>query len=358
MKIISLYLSFFLSLFVMACQPGPVDPPFARQNIRSSVDYLNLELSNESSVVRVGAPELWKKTQGINERGEAVIVAVIGTGIDYTNPDLRDSLWINQAEIGDKTWNNGLDDDGNQYSDDLIGYDFFSGDGLPYDWHGHDTYTASIIASSGAKNKSSVGVAPRAKLMVLRYLGSDGRGDAMDAQLAIDYAIQNKARVIYLNWPNQGFGDKWNSLVIAAIEKAGRANVLVVIPAGNDANQNVSSFISSERLQRLENVLIVAASTKDGALSSFTNYGKKLASIAAPAEGSVGYFPGHDLSADGLQTSSVAAAHVAGSAALLATLPQMGKASDIRRALLENAAIPRNERLEVLSGGGLDLSKF
>lgn len=358
MKTKTLYLGCFLSLFVAACQPGPVDPPFARQNIRSSVDYVNLELSNESSIVRVGAPELWKKTLGVNERGESVVVAVIGTGIDYTNPDLRDSLWINQTEIGDKSWNNGLDDDGNGYADDLIGYDFFSGDGLPYDWHGHDTYTASIIASSGVKNRQSLGIAPLAKLMVLRYLGPDGRGDAIDAQLAIDYAVQNKARVIYFNWPNQGFGNDWNSLVINAIEKAGRANVLVVIPAGNDGNQNISAFISNDRLQRLENVIVVAAASQEGSLTSFTNYGKKLASIAAPAEGSTGYFPGHELTVDGLRTSSVAAAHVAGSAALLATLSQMGKASDIRKALLENALVPREERLEVLSGGLLDLTKF
>jgi subtilisin family serine protease len=348
--------SFVLGL--IACQPGPVDPPFARQNIRAEVDYLNLKIPHENALKKTGVDSLWTKSLGKNERGDSVVVAVVGTGIDYTNPDLRDSLWINQAEIGDKNWNNSLDDDNNGYADDLFGYDFFSGDGLPYDWHGHDTYTASIIAASGSKNKKVVGVAPQARLMVLRYMGPDGRGSAMDAQLAIQYAIRNRARVIYLNWPNQGFGERWNQLVIKAIEDAGRANILVVIPAGNDANQNVSGFIQSERLQNFEHVMIVSGADARGGLSASTNYGRRLSAIAAPAEGSWGFFPGHEAVKDGLKTSSVAAAYVTGAAALLAALPNMGRASDIRKALLEGALIPRENRLEVLSGGLLDLASF
>ena len=84
--------------------------------------------------------------------------------------------------------------------DDIIGYDFYSGDGLPYDWHGHDTFTASLIAST-AKNYQAagvVGVAPNAELMIVRYISPDGDIDSMtgpiDAAASIEYAVTNGAR--------------------------------------------------------------------------------------------------------------------------------------------------------------------
>ncbi len=49
-----------------------------------------------------------------------VIVAVIDAGVDVYHPDLQDRLWFNPNEIT----NNGIDDDGNGYIDDLYGWNF------------------------------------------------------------------------------------------------------------------------------------------------------------------------------------------------------------------------------------------
>lgn len=51
---------------------------------------------------------------------QKVIVAVIDSGIDIEHEDLRDVLWINEGEIPD----NGIDDDGNGYIDDVYGWNF------------------------------------------------------------------------------------------------------------------------------------------------------------------------------------------------------------------------------------------
>ena len=48
-----------------------------------------------------------------------VIIAVIDTGVDYNHLDLRNNIWTNPAEIPD----NGIDDDGNGYIDDIHGWD-------------------------------------------------------------------------------------------------------------------------------------------------------------------------------------------------------------------------------------------
>ncbi len=55
-----------------------------------------------------------------NKNGKTVIVAVIDSGIDLEHEDLDDVLWTNKGERP----NNGKDDDGNGYVDDIHGYNF------------------------------------------------------------------------------------------------------------------------------------------------------------------------------------------------------------------------------------------
>lgn len=55
-----------------------------------------------------------------NKKGKTVIVAVVDSGIDLEHEDLDGVLWTNKDEIP----NNGKDDDGNGYVDDIHGYNF------------------------------------------------------------------------------------------------------------------------------------------------------------------------------------------------------------------------------------------
>ncbi|MDU8884707.1 S8 family peptidase [Yeosuana sp. MJ-SS3] len=59
-----------------------------------------------------------------NRKGETVIVAVIDSGIDIEHEDLAGVIWTNEDEVP----NNGKDDDGNGYVDDIHGWNFL-GDG-------------------------------------------------------------------------------------------------------------------------------------------------------------------------------------------------------------------------------------
>lgn len=340
------------------CSPTQKDPPFAGVTNRQDVVTENVQLSPENPLAMMGAPVAWKKTSGKNPDGSRVIVALVGTGIDYTIPDLREALWINTGELGDRA-NNQFDDDGNGYIDDQFGYDFFSGDSNPYDWYGHDTFTASLIAATGRTNNQVIGMAPNAQLLIARYLGPDGRGNGFDAAEAIYYSINAGAKIIYLNWPQGGFmpvarrGDP-TPLVVEAIKFAGSKNVLVVLPAGNGSNQDVPNFIKT--VSKLENCVVVAGTTADGKLAKRSNFGKGLAAAAAPVEGATGYFPGGVVSKD-LNTTSVAAAYAAGAAALIATQSGFGSAVKIKQALLSDT-IPnrRGEALDVLSEGILSVS--
>lgn len=60
-------------------------------------------------------------------QGEEIIVAVIDSGVDVNHEELQGKIWINKEEIA----NNGIDDDGNGYVDDVFGWNFIGGaDGM------------------------------------------------------------------------------------------------------------------------------------------------------------------------------------------------------------------------------------
>lgn len=346
--------------FLAACKPMQKDPPFNANQVRQDVKVDGLSADAIKGPASIGANELWKKTTGKTVEGNRIRIAVIGTGIDYTNADLRDSLWINQGEMGENKWQDLVDNDGSGFSDDLFGYDFYSGDGLPYDWHGHDTYTASIIVASARTNAKVVGVAPNAELMVLRYLGPDGgvnRDNAgFDAAIAMDYAVDQGAKVIYFNWPEGGFSKSQTSVLMASLKKAELRNVLVVMPAGNSSNRGIPAFI--QEVARMKNTLVVSGVDANGKLTQSTNSGRLVANVAAPVEAK-GYYPG-SVEANDLRTSSVAAAYVTGAAALMMALPQMASASRVKDAMMLQSLRSKDGEapIDVLSEGVIDISKF
>jgi subtilisin family serine protease len=55
-----------------------------------------------------------------NRKGKTIVVAVLDSGMDLEHEDIKNVLWTNTDEIP----NNGKDDDGNGYVDDVHGYNF------------------------------------------------------------------------------------------------------------------------------------------------------------------------------------------------------------------------------------------
>ncbi len=351
----------FLILAIMAvaaCRPAQKDPPFNFNHNRQDAKVQEIKLDPQNPLNAIGAPSFWKRTTGKLVDGTRVKIGMVGTGVDYTNVDIRDSLWINLGEYGDSSRANGFDDDQNGYTDDIIGYDFFSGDSLPYDWNGHDTYTAALIASTAKTNSKVVGVAPNAELIIARYIGPDGRGNGMDAAEALLYAANAGAKVIYFNWPEGGFNETDSPLVVSILKEITSKNAIVVTPAGNSGNQSIPVFLKEAAL--IPGVVVVAGLDQDGKIKATSNSGKALALTAAPSVGSISYLPGSELSND-ISTTSVAAAYVTGAVALLSTLPDLGNAQKIRMALLGNAVDRKasaKEPLSVLSDGPLFIGNF
>jgi len=109
---------------------------------------------------QIGCPKAWEITTGSSN----VIVAVIDTGVDYDHPDLFANAWTNSYEVP----YNGVDDDGNGYVDDWIGWDFADEDNDPMDCDGHGTHCAGIIAAMMDNGVGGCGVAPNVKIMAVK----------------------------------------------------------------------------------------------------------------------------------------------------------------------------------------------
>ncbi len=166
-----------------------------------------------------------KKTPG---GSPDVVIAIIDTGVDYNHLDLRNNIWVNPAEIPE----NGIDDDGNGYIDDVHGWDCVGDDNDPMDDNGHGTHVAGIAAAENNK-LGTVGVAYNCKIMVLKAGASSGYFNSSDIAEAIQYAYMNGASVI-----NMSFGGASISFAVEEALKDAYNQCVLVAAAGNDGKCN------------------------------------------------------------------------------------------------------------------------
>ena len=92
------------------------------------------QYANEWAPADIGLPAAWNITTG----SKNVVVAVVDSGVDYTDTDLAANIWTNP--------NAGRDG----FSGDVHGYNFVSDTGSPMDDDGHGTHIAGIIGARWA----------------------------------------------------------------------------------------------------------------------------------------------------------------------------------------------------------------
>ncbi len=236
-----------------------------------------------------------------NFTGQGIVVAVLDSGVDYLHPDLEKKMWKNVNEIP----NNNIDDDKNGVVDDYHGYNFNDGISDPIDTQSHGTHCAGIIAADKNKSTKAQGVAQGVKIMPLVIIGSDSLGFLGDAGIAVKYAVDNGAKVLSNSWR---IYNSWETFMnpegLKMLEEAiGYANdhkVIFAAAAGNEYKDldltNKEDAIYPLSFQGLSNMVGIAStnlsSTKGEQISSFSNYGVKSISVAAPGTDIYSTIPG------------------------------------------------------------------
>lgn len=154
-------------------------------------------------LIMIRAHEVW---EDLGYKGEGVVVANLDSGTDYEHPDLGPNIWNNLGEDADGdgvtmefingVWSfdpgdlNNIDDDGNGYTDDLIGWNMGNNNNDPQGTSSHGTSTAGQVCGNGT-NGTITGVAPQANLMILEVTG--GQTSFWEAQ---QYAMDKDVDVI------------------------------------------------------------------------------------------------------------------------------------------------------------------
>ena len=318
--------------------PGIVyaEPDYMVHSLEIIPNDLNFNTPSMWGMRKIRATDAWQIATGSND----VVVAVIDTGIDYRHPDLAANMWRNPGE----TENDGIDNDGNGFVDDIYGWCYLWEDeshNRVSDSNGHGTHVAGIIGATGNNNIGISGVNWNVKLMSLKALSNFGEGSISDIIHAIHYADLMQAPIINCSYGNSEYSQ-------AEKDAINSCDALFVVAAGNDAanNDEIRTYPSN---YDCPNILSVAATTFDDSLTDFSNYGANSVHIAAPGDSIFSTMPVGSYGI--LSGTSMATPYVTGAAALvLANNPGM-TTTEIKTRLLKTVD-PVPELAGMISSGG------
>ncbi|MBP7149263.1 MAG: S8 family serine peptidase [Acidobacteria bacterium] len=314
--------------------------PLAPDAIECGVDLMN-------------APRVWNE---LGNTGEGAVIAVIDTGACWTHSDLINQVWVNPGEdlghdgiVMDPADQNGVDDDGNGFVDDLIGWNFDNNNNQPMDEDSHGSHTAGTVAGDGTAGQQS-GMAPDAKVMIVRVGVSFA--DELDVWNAMQYAAANGAHAISmsLGWPHNQNPDRptWRTNCENTID----AGTAMVIAAGNEGQGAEPDNIRTPG--DVPRVITVAAVDCNDAIAGFSSRGP-VSWQDVPPWFDHPYPPGlvkPDVAGPGVNTqshyicngytsmsgTSMATPHVAGAVALMVAA-NPGLTHDDIKQLLEDTAV-------------------
>jgi subtilisin family serine protease len=289
--------------------------------VESRSDPDDPNLGEQWGLATIEAQKAWAiSTGGVTARGDTIVVAVLDSGFDIGHEDIAANIWRNRGEIP----NDGRDNDRNGYIDDIDGWNFIRNSNK-HQVEQHGQSVAGIIGAVGNNGKGVSGINWRVKIMVLearlvseiisayeyiieqrdRYNRSKGKDGAFVVATNASFGIN---RLFCKDQPM--WGEMYN--------KMGEVGILTSAGAANNA-WDVDQVGDMPTTCPSEYLLTVLNTTELDQRFVGSAYGKTSIDMGAPGQNSFTTKPFGTYGS--FHGNSAAAPHLAGSIALLYSVP-------------------------------------
>ena len=282
-----------------------------------------------------------------NTRTDApsVVVAVVDSGALLTHTDLVANLWLNPQENQDGYTTNDL------YGINATVGSTNSASGTPTDTDGHGTHVSGIIGAVGNNGTGVSGVAWKAQLMELKFIGSTGSGSTSAEITCLNFALHHGAALI-----NASFGSSQpSSAEFSALQALQAAGVIFVAAAGNDGeDNNLSPSYPADYL--LDNIVTVGCSDNRDDAVYFSAVSSGSVDLFAPGYNIVSLYNNSNTATATLSGTSMSTPFVTGSLALLKAQYPFDTYRQLINRLLRTVDANANFLGRAQTGGRLDLA--
>jgi len=266
---------------------------FAEREVHHRVVYTpnDPRAAEQWALEKIQAYEAWDLEAGGDD---ALVIGIVDSGVKWNHPDLQDNIWINEAELpgitidwesGTITGGDGIDNDGNGFIDDVLGWDFYSTgsggqDNNPFQnlrGSTHGTHVAGCAAAIGDNGIGVVGPAYKVKILITKHAGYnylDYNGYVYNTYAGVYYMVDTGAMIINASWGGPGNAGEAN----LAGSYAKEHGALFIAAAGNNGVDSAGTIFYPGGSPF---VFGVVATQQNDVRSSFSNYGTAY-NISAP----------------------------------------------------------------------------
>lgn len=270
----------------------PDDPSFG-----SLYGLHNTGQSSGTPDADIDAPEAWSVSTGSYD----VVVAEIDTGIQADHPDLTGRV--------------------------VSGWNTYDNNASTADLHGHGTHVAGTIGAIGNNGVGVAGVNWDVTLVAFRCVSAGGSGTESQCADAITRAADFSTPAPHIASMSLQYYTGTQTLQ-DAVNYASGSGLLLIAANGN----NVGNFVAYPA--KFPNCMGIAASDRNDAWASFSNYGPE-SDVAAPGKDVYSLWKNSGYNT--ISGTSMATPHTSGTAALILSVSPCLSAADVEQILKSTA---------------------